>query len=159
MGRRLLTPVQRVAVFWSRVDVREPGDCWLWKGGLGSRGYGAFRYDNNTRPAHRFSAALKYGVDVSELPKGFVVCHRCDVPACVNPEHLFVGTYTDNMQDAPRKGRMARGERTFGAKMTEADVIAIRSSPLTCRRLAIHYKVNPGTISNIRKRKTWGHVV
>ena len=154
MGRRLLTPVQRVAVFWSRVNVGEPGECWTWRGGLFDGGYGAFRYDGNTRAAHRFAASLKYGA----IPKGLAVCHRCDVPACVNPEHLFIGSYADNMQDASRKGRMAHGERAYNAKITEADVMAIRASPLTCSRLAAHYGVDTSNISCIRRRKTWKHV-
>lgn len=155
MGRRLLTPVQRVAVFWSRVDVREPGDCWLWKGGVFKpNGYGAFRYDGKTQSAHRFAAILRYGT----IPRGLVVCHRCDVPSCVNPEHLFLGTYTDNMQDAAQKGRMAHGARANGARLTEADIVAIRASPLTCERLAEHYGVDGSNISCIRRRKTWKHV-
>lgn len=155
MGRRLLTPVQRVAVFWSRVDVREPGDCWLWKGGTFTpNGYGAFRYDGKTQSAHRFSAALKYG----DLPKGLLVCHHCDVPSCVNPEHLFVGTYVDNMQDASRKGRIPHGEHVNKARLTVADVIAIRNSPLTGDKLAEIYGADSSNISCIRRRKTWKHV-
>jgi hypothetical protein len=158
MGRRKLTDAQRVAVFWSRVAVGEPGECWLWKGGLFDNGYGAFRYDDKTRLAHRFAAALKQSVEAKDLPEGVVVCHHCDIKACVNPEHLFLGTYADNMQDASQKGRMSHGERAKQAKLTEQDVREIRASPMTHAWLARHYGVDDSNIYCIRKRKTWKHV-
>jgi hypothetical protein len=154
MGRRLLTDVQRVATFWSRVDVKEGGSCWLWRGGLFETGYGAFRHNGQTQLAHRFAAVLNFG----PIPDGLNVCHKCDVKACVNPEHLFLGTHRDNMLDASVKGRMAHGERTGGAKLTAKDVSEIRQSTMTHAWLARHYGVDDSNIYCIRKRKTWKHL-
>jgi hypothetical protein len=154
MGRRLLTPVQRIATFWSRVNVAAAGECWLWKGGLFNTGYGAFRYNGNTRQAHRFAAEIQFGT----IPRGMAVCHKCDVRACVNPEHLFLGTNSDNMADAARKGRMARGERVYRSRLTAEDVVAIRKSTLTHAAIAKHYGVHGTTICHVMNRKTWRHI-
>lgn len=85
--------------FWSKVD--KSGDCWEWVGYLNEKGYGKFRLNNKLQRAHRISYALKYGA----IPEGMLVCHRCDNPKCVNPEHLFIGTTTDNARDSISKGR------------------------------------------------------
>lgn len=154
MGRLKYSAVQRVALFWSKVKVGDAGECWPWLGGTFDKGYGAFRYDDATHSAHRFSATLAFG----DIPAGMVVCHHCDNPPCVNPAHLFLGTYGDNMQDATVKGRMAQGERSHKARLNESDVRAIRSSPLTHAKLARIYGVDPSNIAFIRARKTWKHV-
>lgn len=75
--------------------------CWLWSGAMRKNGYGSISYRNKTIPAHRFS----YAAFVAPIPVGLHVCHRCDNPSCVNPDHLFVGTRSDNMIDCSKKGR------------------------------------------------------
>jgi hypothetical protein len=78
--------------------------CWIWMGSVADkRGYGlVYRSDNKTRTgAHRYSWELHHG----EIPAGMRVCHKCDIPSCVNPDHLFLGTDVDNIQDAITKGR------------------------------------------------------
>jgi hypothetical protein len=83
------------------VPVPECG-CWLWTAHLNSQGYGSFLLKNKTREySHRFSWLLHKG----NVPVGYDVCHKCDTRSCVNPDHLFLGTRKDNMQDCIRKGR------------------------------------------------------
>jgi hypothetical protein len=168
-------PTQRITAspeqrFWEKVDRSDPDGCWEWTACKFERtGYGCF----NTKgfcTAHRFSYALHYG----PIPDGLLVLHRCDNRACVRPEHLFLGTYTDNMQDALAKGRMRsgfglypermpRGERQHLAKLTEDEVRAIRQryaqGGVTQPELAAEYGLAQATIWAILNRKTWKHVL
>ena len=96
--------------FHESYEIVEPGGCWVWTGWLTSHEYGCMligsRTDKSRRKvgAHRISWELHFGM----IPDGLYVCHHCDVPSCVNPAHLFVGTGVDNMQDAKRKGRLRK---------------------------------------------------
>lgn len=98
------------ARFWAKVQMGRAGDCWLWRASVGRNGYGQFTWASRygrQRPvgAHRVAYELTRGLIVGEA---MLVCHTCDTPLCVNPSHLFLGTQTDNMQDASAKGRLAR---------------------------------------------------
>ncbi len=80
--------------------------CWLWTGSRNQKGYGWSRIQGiSTRMAHRISWLLHRG----DIPEGVLVCHKCDTPSCVNPDHLFLGTQKDNLLDMSRKGRSYRG--------------------------------------------------
>jgi hypothetical protein len=127
--------------------------CFIWIGartGMRSKrtgGYGNFR----GQAAQRVAWKLKYG----SIPEGLFVCHRCDNPACVNTEHLFIGSQQENFQDAVNKGRIGLGESHMHHKLTEESVREIKNSALGSRQLARKYGVARTTIGNIRKGKTW----
>ena len=153
--------------YWT--PVTESG-CWLWTGALrGVPPYGAFTYCGKTRRAHR----VAYELFVAPVPDDAVVCHRCDVTECVNPSHLFLGTRRDNIQDAVRKGRMATGSRQGAytmphrrprgcghgmAKLTEAQVIAIRADTRRRRFIAADYGIAATYVNQIKRRSVWRHV-
>lgn len=92
-----------------------------------------------------------------KIPDEIMVLHRCDVPCCVNPAHLFLGTNDDNMADmvAKKRDRKARGEDSGNVKLKEADVIHIRRSGISNRELAAMYGVDTSNISRIKTRNTW----
>jgi len=104
------------SLFWAKVD-RGPS-CWLWTGGTRSNGYGAFNAGIMVIGAHRFSYLLAHGL----VPDALYVCHHCDMPLCVRPDHLFLGTADDNNKDAARKGRMASGACNGSVKYPERRV-------------------------------------
>lgn len=91
--------------FWNKVDTSN--ECWNWTGSKNKDGYGSVGSGLRSRTmlAHRMS----YAINVGEIPKGMCVCHKCDNPSCVRPDHLFLGTRKDNMQDMVRKGRDDNG--------------------------------------------------
>ena len=97
--------------FWNNVNVRgDTWECWEWTAGQNSDGYGNFNFPNKTKSAHRVAWILTYG----PIPMGICVLHSCDNPSCCNPEHLFLGTNQDNMNDLAEKGHL-KGELRFVA--------------------------------------------
>ena len=169
---RLLVLEER---FWARV-LRLPGDgCWEWQGARVHNTYGRAWDGEQVEYAHRLSWRLSHG----PIPPGFLVCHRCDNPPCVRPDHLFLGRSEDNVADMVKKGRHVsrageasgsrrrpesrpRGEDNVRAKLTTEMVLAIReefaSKGTPKLTLARRYGVNPSTISSIVLRRTWRHV-
>ncbi|MEQ1573098.1 MAG: HNH endonuclease signature motif containing protein [Vicinamibacterales bacterium] len=142
--------------FMAKVAVQE-SHCWLWTGcARNRRDYGGFSFRGRLMGAHVVSWILHRG----EVPGGLCVLHHCDVPRCVNPDHLWLGTNADNNTDRDRKGRrrQVRGEGCSFAKLTEEAVLYIRSSGETLEALADRYGVTPCTIQEARAGTTWGHV-
>jgi hypothetical protein len=87
--------------------VQKTDSCWLWNGSTNAKGYGSFAVNRKTTLAHRYSYVLHKG----EIPEGLIICHTCDVPACVNPEHLWAGTYSDNAIDMVSKNRHGKSSK------------------------------------------------
>jgi hypothetical protein len=126
--------------------IPEPNSgCFLWTGYYCKDGYGRI-YD---RRAHR----LAYKVFVGEIPRGMCICHKCDVPCCVNPDHLFIGTNSDNSADMSKKGRHGN------TKLTAKQVSEIRSlkGKEVQEKTALRYQVHPSAISGIQSGRTRRH--
>lgn len=87
--------------FWNNV-IKNPEGCWGWRAYKDPNGYGQMSVMGKLQRAHRISYTLHYGV----IPKGMMVCHKCDNPECTNPDHLFLGTNADNMRDAYKKAQL-----------------------------------------------------
>lgn len=141
-----------VTRFWAKVKKTET--CWLWTASS-IRGYGQFHlprtdYGQHTVYAHRYAWTITNGPIVDDLQ----VLHRCDVPLCVNPDHLFLGTQPDNLADARRKGRLRDGAHLI--KLSPADVVAIRSRYVRghVHLLAAEFGVCAATITRAVRRAT-----
>lgn len=142
--------------FLSYVD-KGVGECWIWNGARQARNrYGTFGIGGKILLCHRVSYELHCG----EIPKGMHVLHKCDVPYCVNPAHLFLGSHQDNMADKERKGRgnQPKGERNGNAKLTADDIRSIRTSSETLKSLAARYGVSFGLIGHIKRGQAWNHI-
>lgn len=156
--------------FWIRVAKSD--GCWTWTGFRDSRGYGGISETINKRRrfigAHRAAWELTHG----PIPEGMHVCHRCDNPPCVNPEHLFLGTPADNIRDMVSKGRQARGaafagriapsgEQHHNARLREADVAEIRRLAAAGWRqkdIASGLGFSTKVVNDVVLRKSWRHV-
>lgn len=150
--------------FNTRYTITESG-CWEWNDSTDSGGYGHLQVNKKYWKAHRYSYFLING----EFDWTLLVCHTCDNPPCVNPDHLFLGTHLDNNLDCVRKGRHRStypirsniGEINNRSKLKEYDVIEIRKRASSGEKLvsiAKDYSVTPETIGDVCRRKTWVHV-
>jgi hypothetical protein len=137
-------------------------NCWIWDGAINQGGYGYFwgKEKNKQVRAHRFF----YEKFIGPIPAGMQVNHHCDNPSCVNPEHLFVGTQSDNIQDAWDKKRMVnnlifrQGERHPSAKLSQHDVDIIRARSILGEKyqaMAIEYDMSYRGIQSIVRTENW----
>lgn len=144
--------------FWEKVEKTD--GCWLWRAGLTMGGYGKFKLRGRSMNASRAVWIMERG----PIDAGMFVCHRCDNPICVRPEHLFLGTPGDNTRDRDQKGRMARqkGESHGRHILTEEQVLEIRRRWTAGERpqgaLAKAFGVCRPLISMIVNRKNWTHI-
>lgn len=163
--RRRITPVATQKPieerFWSKVD-KTPGhgpngDCWLWTGRPDRFGYGIISYKGKFARTHVCSYSMHHG----GISKGLQVLHKCDIPGCVNPDHLWLGTNADNMADRKAKGRYAtasKGSTHYKAKLNEDDVRRIRADPRDHLTIAAEYGTSRSNVGNIKHRRAWKHV-
>ena len=145
--------------FFEKVHINTKNGCWEWTAYKDPNGYGRFRFDGQMRQAHRWS----YQQHVGEIPANMCVCHQCDNPRCVNPEHLFLGTHQENMRDMMAKGRHRRSDSAGLRKLCESDVRAVKAmlpkhGRGVCAFLARWFGVSRKTISYIKRGKLWSHV-
>lgn len=140
-----------------RVNINTHTGCHLWTGKIDVYGYGKILVNWKDVLVHRYLYEEKFG----PIRSGLLACHKCDVRNCVNPDHIFIGTHADNSLDMRNKGRSrgTPGESHRKAKLTNADVIAIRNDKSTPTLIAAFYGVTTPTICNIRAERTWRHLL
>lgn len=159
--------------FWEKVKKGKPNDCWEWQAYRNLGGYGVIGFGASTQ---FIASRLSYELHFGKILKNLLVLHKCDNPSCVNPNHLFLGTPKDNVDDMLKKGRgnwakgaesgmrlhpekVLRGEEANNTKLTWKEVREIREKYVpwkyTMKELAEEYSVGDETISYIITRKTW----
>ena len=151
--------------FWKKVDKRGPDECWPWLGYKTPLGYGMMSVGGRKgRPQN--ATRIMWTLVNGPIPDGYEMCHKCDNPPCVNPNHLFMGTHKENYHDAITKGREAGmfqpGIRHRNAKLTINDINTIRALYIPyvygCRKLAKRYGVSDETIRRIVVNKSYQEV-
>ncbi len=148
-----ISPISR---FFTKIIIKDYNDCWLWTNSPDSRGYGTFYANRKYFRAHRFSWTLFNGVIQNNLR----VCHSCDNRMCVNPNHLFLGTAKDNMQDCLRKGRKnpAKGEKVATSVLTRKQVETVKDlcgQGLSQSEVGRMFGVKSQAINKIMRGFTW----
>ena len=147
--------------FWSKVKVGEDEECWPWTANK-KGGYGKFKLGETSVSATRFLWGILHGPlphSPRMGPPELCVLHSCDNPSCCNPSHLWTGTQADNMNDMVAKGRADnRGMKNGRAKLTEAEVFAIRLDRREYKDIAVDYGVQPSAIGKIKRGYSWNHL-
>lgn len=150
--------------FQSRIASKQ--GCWIWDGSLSRGQRGQMQWKGLRKSAPIWAYELYRG----SIPDGLLVCHRCDNPACVNPDHLFLGTQSENIRDAVQKGRWVqagkhfkenppKGEKHARHKLTDLEVRRIREDPRTGRLIAEDFGITQSYVSKLKRhdyRKLFG---
>lgn len=175
--KKILTHDELFMKFSHQVAIDEPEKCWEWIGTKNAKGYGVFRHGNKGYPSfyQEIASRFSYLHFKGPLIKGLIICHSCDRPSCVNPDHLFQGTYLDNSRDCIAKNRHVDSERKSKimlqvaqkgearplAKLKEIQIKEIRicrANGMSQQKIADKFGVCRGVIVRILKGKSWRHV-
>jgi hypothetical protein len=150
-------PANNIRNFWAKVQKTD--SCWFWTGCVDKCGYGQITIQYKMYKAHRVS----WEMHCSDIPKGLLVCHHCDNPGCVNPEHLFLGTQKTNADDMVAKNRSLTGSKNHQSVLTEEDVLEIKALLATKEysypQIAAKFNVTVPLIWQIKDNRAWKHVV
>lgn len=129
--------------YWNKVNKDTSTGCWEWTGRLNQDGYGGFKMNHNEMHVHRWSMVFK-GHEI----KGLVVCHKCDNPKCVNPDHLFLGTQADNVKDMIAKGRYVKPQ----SKLSAEDIVAIQQSTDSYSIIGKRFNISAPYVCSIKRK-------
>jgi hypothetical protein len=157
-GSRKVSEGDATERFHQKYEINEFG-CWIWTGGTRPNSKGVlyprhWTDDAKSIGAHRFSFELTNGA----IPQGMYVCHKCDMPLCVNPDHLFIGSHQDNMRDMVAKKRsfIGRGENKKGrAKLTNKQADQVRKMSMSNSKIAAMFGVSATTIARIKRKESY----
>lgn len=153
-----MKPTPKERLLSKALIIEDEKSCWEWQGTKDRDGYGRFNIDGKTKRAHRASWEIHYG----EIPKENCICHKCDNPCCIRPDHLFLGTVYDNNHDKEKKNRQSRGENNGMRKLSDVEILEIRDlhkkGTHNQRQLAAMFGVSTSAISRIVNNRRWNHV-
>lgn len=144
----------------SHYKVNNKTGCWEWFRAK-TKGYGHFAIKGNFYLAHRFMWIINNG----NIPDGLFVCHKCDNPCCINPDHLFLGTNIENLQDAINKGIKlgnSKGEKNGRSKLTQNQILNIKHllhCKVPTKRIAEKFGISQRHVQYISNNKTWKHLL
>ena len=151
LGRGVLSTGTTLEKFYSRIEMVPESGCWIWTATANKHGYGQLRVNWKMKQAHRYSYEMHKG----EIPEGKLVCHKCDVRSCVNPDHLFLGTHQDNANDMVKKGRSLSCEKNGRAKLDYDEALFVFTCGLPTKFLAEEFGVSRTLIDRIKTQRSW----
>lgn len=144
--------------FDERLKENAATGCLEWQAGRDAYGYGRLFFNGRQERSHRVAWIRAHGA----IPAGMHVCHRCDNPPCCNPDHLFLGSNTDNRRDSVRKGRAPRGELQGNSKLTRGDIERVRDiarvGNRSQREIASYFDMSQKHVSRVIRGDAWRHV-
>ena len=146
--------------FFSKIEKTD--GCWIWKAAIDPSGYGVFMIRADKMRAKLGSHRVSYYYHFGIWPRGLNTCHRCDTPSCTNPDHLFLGTQKENIQDCISKKRNSCGSKNVRAKIVEEDVpliVDMFNDGYCVEKLSEKFGISVSVVYSILCGRTWKHVV